>query len=977
VSRFFLLALIGAGGLSLPGSHAQDPKTKQIADLEQQIAEINKKIAALKTPATKKPLTLAEAATWRAIRGATLSPDGAWFAYRVGPMEGDSEVVLKQLKGDKEIKFPGGGGIAPMDFTADSKWFAVTVTPTPPRGPGRRPAPKVVLINLATGDKTEFEGFRRFGFNREAGTHLVMQKAPPEPAAPVGPVPGLPLPGLPTPPAAPTPSGSDLVVRELATGAELTLGNVGEFAFNKKGTLLALLIESAGQTGNGIQLRDMKTGALTSLDSAKASYQGLNWHESADAFASLRGVEEKGVEGKVYSIVAFTDVGTGAKKTVFDPKSDATFPKNMGISTNRTATWSDDLTLLAFGIADQKRTDEAKKDEPKKDAPESKKAEFQQPGPRPATGAAGKPDLVIWHWKDDRLQSEQQTAAARDKLFTYASAYRVKDKKFLRLADETVRTVQVAPKQKFAIGRDTRAYDLPGSLNGQNFSDIYVTNLETGERKKALTKVRWVFGPSPDGTHVLYYDDGHFRTLDLATLKTHVITEKATTSFIDTEDDHNVDRPPTRTIGWSADGKFVYLSDNWDIWQFDVHGDTATNLTLDGKLKGIRYRGRVSLDIEEKGINAEKPIYVAMIEERTKKSGYGRIDPAKPGVNVLIWDDADVGALARARNADVFLYTRQTATTSPDYYLTDATLKAGKKLTDANPQQKDYAWSAGARLVDFTSLNGDKLQAALYLPADYKPGQKYPTVVYIYEQLSDQLHQYTPPGTGGFNKSIYTSNGYAVLMPDIKYKLNDPGVSAVKCILPALDAAIATGVVDPAKVGLQGHSWGGYQTAYLVTQTDRFKAAVAGAALTDLISMYSSIYWNVGIANQPIFESSQGRFTGGYWEQQEAYIRNSPVYHATRVTTPLLLLHNDKDGAVDFTQGIEYFNTLRRLQKPVVMLQYKGENHGLAKAENRKDYATRMKEFFDHHLMGKSAPAWWTEGVPHLKMDDHLKGRKN
>ena len=487
-----------------------------------------------------------------------------------------------------------------------------------------------------------------------------------------------------------------------------------------------MLIDSAGQIGNGIQLRDMKNGALTTLDTAKSTYQGLNWHESADAFSTLRGVEEKGVEGKVFSIVAFTDVGSGAKKSVFEPKSDATFPKNMGISTNRNAAWSEDQTLLTFGIAEQKRTEEPKKEEPKKseakkDAPEA--GDFQR-GPRPTTAppqAAGKPDLVVWHWKDDRLQSQQQTSAAADKLISFACAYRVKDKKFLRLADDTVKSVGVAPKQKFAIGRDSREYDLPGSLNGQSFSDIYVTNLETGERKKALTKVRWAFGPSPDGTHMLYYDDGHFRTLELATLKTHVISDKASTSFIDTEDDHNVDRPPTRTLGWSADGKLVYLSDNWDIWQLGVHGETATNLTLDGKLKGIRYVGPVSLDVEEKGIDPTKPMYVHLMEERTKKSGYGRIDPAKPGVNVLVWEDASIGGLAKAKKADVFMYVRQTAIDSPDFYLADATLNGGKKVTNANPQQKDYAWSAGARLVDYTSLNGDKLQAALYLPADYKP----------------------------------------------------------------------------------------------------------------------------------------------------------------------------------------------------------------------------------------------------------------
>jgi len=212
-------------------------------------------------------------------------------------------------------------------------------------------------------------------------------------------------------------------------------------------------------------------------------------------------------------------------------------------------------------------------------------------------------------------------------------------------------------------------------------------------------------------------------------------------------------------------------------------------------------------------------------------------------------------------------------------------------------------------------------------------------------------------------------------MPDIVYKVNDPGLSAVWCVLPAIKAAVATGIVDESRIGLHGHSWGGYQTAFLVTQTDIFKAAVAGAPLTNMISMYSSIYWNTGSANQPIFESSQGRFKGGYWDYQEAYIRNSPVFHAQKVHTPLLILHNDKDGAVDWNQGIEYYNTLRRLQKPVIMLQYQGENHGLRKLPNQKDYTVRMMEFFDHHLRGKPAPKWLKEGVPHLKLKKHLRSR--
>ena len=282
------------------------------------------------------------------------------------------------------------------------------------------------------------------------------------------------------------------------------------------------------------------------------------------------------------------------------------------------------------------------------------------------------------------------------------------------------------------------------------------------------------------------------------------------------------------------------------------------------------------------------------------------------------------------------------------------------------------------KLINYTSAKGDKLQGALYLPANYEPGKKYPLLVTIYEKRSNLANSYvTPNETSTPNRSIYTSRGYAVFDPDIVYRVNDPGMSAVWCVIPAVKAAIATGMIDSANVGLWGHSWGGYQTAFLVTQTNIFKSAIAGAPLTDMVSMYGSIYWNTGGADQAIFESSQGRFKGNYADNYDAYIRNSPNFHAKNVKTPLIILANDKDGAVDFNQGITYFNTLRQMNKDVILLEYVGENHGLARPVNMKDYAMRQKDWFDHYLKGAPAPEWMTNGIPRIKMDEYWQQLKS
>lgn len=945
-----------------------------------QKAETPKPQAAPSAQRAPKPIEVADIASWKRVVQPVVSDNGQWFAYRLSPNEGDSDVVVRRISDNKELKFSAGEGtFAALTFSNDSKWVAFTTFPNAKESKrlrkDRKPIlTKTVLVNLETEKKTEFEKIRRFSFSGEQSNWIALHRSGEGPA-------GIPLAAIPSAAAAsPAVSGraagTDLILYELSTGNQLNIGNVSEYAFNKKGDQLALLIDAAEKSGNGIQLRNMATGAVSAVESDKANYRGLNWNEEGTAFAALKGVEDKKYEDKLYGIVAFSNVGANTQKVTYDPKTDSSFPVDMTVSPNRQPGWTDDMSAVTFGIHAAKKKEGADK---KDDKAEEKKEDDATPDPRAAAMAAmrrdepDKPDVVIWHHKDRRLQSMQQVQENFDKNFSYFAIYRVDDKKFMRLADDSLRQVNAAPKQKYAIGFDNSPYELMGNLEGQRYQDIYVIDLKTGARKLALKKSRNAFGPSPDGTRFLYYEDGNYFAYDMASGQSMNITQKVPSVFYNNEDDHNVVKPPRFPIGWTKDSNSVLLSDGWDMWNVSVNGGQSVNLTSNGKKDQLRYRTRFRLDPEEKGIDISKPLYVGVYGEWTKKSGIARVENGK--VTNLLWDDAAFGNLIKARNADKYFYTRETGETYPDYYVADATLGAGKVITDANPQQKSFYWSKGAKLIDYTSAKGDKLQGALYLPANYEPGKSYPTVVYIYEKLSQGLNAYAQPSVGGFNKSLYTSQGYAVFMPDIVYKMNDPGMSAVWCVLPGLEAAIKTGIVDRSRVAIHGHSWGGYQTAFLITQTDAFKAAIAGAPLTNMISMYSLIYWNTGSANQPIFESSQGRFTTGYWDNMEAYARNSPVYHAKNVKTPLIILHNDKDGAVDFTQGVEYFNTLRRLGKSVVMLQYKGENHGLAKLENRKDYSVRMLEFFDHHLKDKPAPAWLREGVPHLKMKEHLDER--
>jgi hypothetical protein len=311
--------------------------------------------------------------------------------------------------------------------------------------------------------------------------------------------------------------------------------------------------------------------------------------------------------------------------------------------------------------------------------------------------------------------------------------------------------------------------------------------------------VQWyTAGPrsaSPDASRLLYFEDGHYFVYDAASAKAANITAGLPMAFVDERDDHNVVKPPTSSIGWAKDSSAVLLSDGWDIWMVPVAGASgasaaAVNLTVTGRKDQVRYQRRFVLDPDERGIDLDKPMLVSSYGEWTKKGGVARVDRSRPGAQPLLWDDAAFARVVKAKKADVFLYTRETHNEPADLYVADAALKGGRKVTALDAQVGKFAWSAGSKLIEYKSKKGDRLQAALFLPAGYEKGKKYPTVVYIYEKLSQGKNRYLQPRGMGFDPALYTSNGYAVLMPDITYKLNDPGISAVGCVLPALDASV-------------------------------------------------------------------------------------------------------------------------------------------------------------------------------------------
>jgi dipeptidyl aminopeptidase/acylaminoacyl peptidase len=939
----------------------------------------------------KRPINHHDYDSWRTIAGQRLTNDGKFLAYSLFPQEGDGEVVIRNLVTGQETRIPAGArpvaapaatdeeegppvqrGVT-IEFSADSKTVVFSAFPSKAetakakkdkKTPDQMPKDAMVIVDLASGRQTRIERVRRFAMPPKGDGYLAYLREAPE---------GQGAADATKPPdngdtagdqqagrggrggrggaggggrgGARLQFGTDLVLRSLTDAAERTFSDTAEFSLTEDGKQLVYAVSARDTAKNGVFMVSIGTNnAPVALLDGKGKYLKLTWDENQTELAFLSDKDDAAAKPSKFKLYRWDRQAPTATELV----SAATpgFHKDFVISENGNLSFSKDGKHVYFGCAIP--------------APEKKDDAAADPNEEKAV-------VDLWSYKDEYLQPAQKLRAARDRNRTFTAAYSIPDHKLIQLADDQLETVTPSENTQWVLGSDDRDYRKANDYD-EHYSDTYLIDTATGTRKllakKHIGQVSW----SPNGRYMLTFDGKDWGTISVPDGKIANLTAKLPVKFWNEDLDTPSVPGSYGTAGWTKDGKSVLLYDHYDIWQVSPDGSVAKNITAGyGRAHDLQFRYvRTDNDLRERWIDPTTPVLLHAANVKTRDTGFfrGGFDGAEP--KQLIMSAKDLSMPVKAKDADVYLLTGQTFNEFPDLITSDGTFKELRKVSNADPQKAQLLWGT-SEVVHFKNADGVALSAALYKPENFDPKKKYPMMVYIYEKLTQNVNHFVNPAPGtSINKTYYVSNGYLVLEPDIVYTTGYPGQSALKCVLPAIQSVVDQGIVDEKAIGIQGHSWGGYQIAYMVTQTNRFKAVAAGAPVVDMISAYDGIRWGTGITRQFQYERTQSRIGGSIWQYPQRFIENSPIFSADRVATPVMILQNDGDTAVPWYQGLEFFLALRRLGKEVYLFNYNGQPHGLQDRADQKDYTIRLQQYFDHYLKGAPAPDWMEKGVPYL-----------
>jgi dienelactone hydrolase len=967
----------------------------------------------------KKPLDPAVYDGWQGIGERVLSADGKYIAYTVVPQEGDGRLYIRATGDSYAKEIPRGANV---DFTADGRYVVFLIRPffkdtrearIKKKTPEQMPKDTLAWIELGTDSVVKIPRVRSYKLPDLQGDWLAY--LPEKPEAPAGPgkldsltrirqltaradslsrladslrrqIQEVEAKGWTAVPAAKKESrskeeafeeGTELIVLNLITGGQMKFPLTSEYYFNRNGNTLVVgttrkKSDSTSKarviwvnTTNGHAdtiMTGFNDARNYALDEAGSQLAFVAERDSAMKALSKSyrlwyytpGMDSAAVRADRGSIAAVV-AAAGDKLSyphipgyvsVNAAKHAPAFIDQLTVSPDYLNYFSKDGSRLFFGLA------------PVRPPKDTTLVEFETAR------------LDVWNYNDDYLSPEQLVRLSNEMKRSYLGVLPKGSKQFIPLADENCETVRPGEKGMgtYALGLGNKEYRIQQQWEQSGLEKVYLIDISDGSRKLIRDKVRGGATLSPGGRFILWYDSKgrNWYSYEIATGATHNITASIRAPLYDEEDDHPDDPPAHGSMGWLEDDRYVYIYDKYDIWQCDPAGGTApVNLTGGiGRRLQLTFR-YIRLDREDPAIHSDQPVLLTVFSNRDKTGGMilYKMGSAFPADTTLTHPLSYTGFL-KAKSSWTLAWLQGSFDKPYDIWVSTP-MNPAARLSHINPQQADYNWMT-VELKHWKMLDGRMSQGLLYKPENFDSTKKYPIIFYFYERDADNLYDYLSPSPDRavINIPYFVSNGYLVFDPNIYYKTGAPGEDAYNSVMSAARYLSHFKWVDTTRMGLEGHSWGGYQIAYLLTRTHLFAAAEAGAPVANMTSAYGGIRWSTGISRQFQYEKTQSRIGSTLWQHPELYIKASPLFRADKITTPLLMMHNDADGSVPWYQGIEFFSALRRLGKKAWLIEYNGEDHGLTERRNQKDWSLRMSQFFDYYLKGGAPARWMTEGVP-------------
>jgi len=915
----------------------------------------------------KRPLTHQDYASWKRIAAQQISPDGEWVLFKETPNQADGELVVINVDNGEAVRHTigfsaraqrgrrGGGGNRDVAFSRDNLHVVFLIQPSHEEAEAAKtdkklqPSSSLGILTLATGQIEVIERVKEFKLPKESGGWVAFLRNPKkgddedkkegeEKAKPkadkskdkkekrkkIA-------------------EGAPLVVRSLADGSESEFAGTRDYFFADDGRDIFFTVgDKENATRNGAY-RAEPGGKARALIQGEGNYTKLTINKDQSRVVFLSDQALYTTDEPLYELYAF-DRNQDQARVLASHSSTAGFPADMAISDKSDLILTEDGATVVFGLRD--RETEVSEAWPAKPDEKSKAAKFD-----------------LWHWEDPYPQPQQLVIANQYRNQTYESVYHIESGKFVQLADAEVPDVTLHPNGKMAFASNGEPYTKMISYDGR-YADIVAVDPKTGKRQVAAKQVRGNARISPAGKYLYWFNDKDWFAWDLTANRLHNLTEGWPVEM--TRHDHDTPSPPSSygNAGWTSDDRSLLIYDRYDVWEAFPGGSSPRMITEGrGRATEVTYRF-LDLDPEEDAFGVNDDLLMSALHEDSMEAGFawdrisGNQHPADFARGAGSYSQP-----IKARDADVFLFSKSSFDTYPDLWVSGPKMSDPRKLTDLGSQMDEFLWGQ-AELRDFQSSDGLPLKGILIKPENFDPNRKYPLMVYIYETLHNGFHRFVHPAPGSsINASYYVSNDYVIWQPDIEYGTGYPGKDALKCVLPGIQMLVNEGYVDTDAIGIQGHSWGGYQIAYMITQTNIFKAVESGAPVSNMTSAYGGIRWQSGMVRQFQYERTQSRLGASLWEVPMRYIENSPIFWADKVETPVLMLHNDEDGAVPWYQGIEFMMALRRLNKEAYMFNYNGEAHGLRQWVNMMDFTERMAEFFDYHLRGAEQPDWMKNGI--------------